>query len=57
VGGIFGIAAPSETGNEQIIEHFALVVERAQVQSLLEQARALLLVDEGVVNRGTAIWY
>ena len=50
-GCVFGIPAPAETAHKKIVEQYPFMVERSHAQSLFEQARPLLLIEEGIINR------
>jgi hypothetical protein len=53
--GVFRITAPSKARQEQVVKQATLVIERAHVESLFEQARTLALIDKRVVDRLAAV--
>lgn len=53
--GVFRITAPSKARQEQVVKQATLVIERAHVESLFEQARAFALIDKRVVDRLAAM--
>src|SRR5262245_57988740 len=55
-GGAVGVAAVTEAGDKEIIEEQSLVVERAQRERLLVEARAGVQIDKSVVDGGIASW-